>query len=393
MTRNLNKVAVRVEAALVSRQPMNGFVIWHAYPTLADWPAGAVSDAINPRSHDENVLDSAVSEAIRRTASEDAGGFILANRGILLLAGSAEYHDGVLTVGFEGNPALRGLADGGTTDATLAALAHRPLDARVHVEVLVGLDDPDEVAKLVEGRNTSRQVRQSSLVNASGRFEWLKQALPAEIRAHVAWEENASGAIVPVSEVLGLLAMFRPGAGDPTAGAGASRRLGHINAWAGSAAAAYRDRSKIAATLRDEGVLADFQKTAPLAADVLRLYDDIWLALVERAEAAVNKTRSAAKEAKWDKAFPPAKAVSTPFTGRPSPRKVPSGWLFPAVGACRQFVEGGRLAAIPVESLAEIIEHVVMWVEGGHLNADKFAKLSTSYQGLYIGVRVQRKEG
>lgn len=406
--RTLDAISFPVQCGRVSRSSGDGFTTWHAYPLARDWPAGRVSDAINPRSHGESVLDGEVAVAMRNTLKDSPRDFVLANRGVLLLAsGVCHYETGELRVEFDGRPAVMGLADGGTTDAVLASVGEDlPADARVHVEIVTGLYDPDRVAAMVEGRNTSRQVRSSSLANAAGRLDWLKDALPVGIRGRVAWEENSDG--VPVSEVLGLLGMFRPGAGKPYIFKGGVGGVGDAGAdwegtrqshreWTQAAQASYRDRSKLAGRLRDDAVLRDFAGVAKIAETVLMLYDDLYAAVAKFAEARAAKTRSAHKETLWGKVAKPCPNHTTPFGGAAVPRKVPSGWLFPLVGAARQFLEdgaAGKWYVSPNVFYPAIIERGLKVVEDygvkSKLTAERFASSASSFDSCYISVEIDR---
>src|SRR5262245_48421492 len=185
MTRSLDPIQVAVTPDAYRFTKLDNILTCHVYTKARSWPPGKVSDNINPRSHGEDVLDSPVAQAIRKTLEEDPKNFVLMNRGILLLADSIEFSRDRLYVTFDGDSRLRGLADGGTTDAVISSVKDIPDAASIHIEIIVGLNDPDRVAGLVEGRNTSRQVRQSSLVNAAGHFDWLKEALPASIRDRI----------------------------------------------------------------------------------------------------------------------------------------------------------------------------------------------------------------
>jgi hypothetical protein len=335
MTRSLDHITFN--AGDVEESDHGDFRIVHAYPLVRDWPAGRVSDAINPRSHDENVLDTPVGNAIRETLRKDPDNFVLMNRGILLLADRFHLAPAIneLTVWFDGDPRLRGLADGGTTDACILSdmlgpwKAHRDR-ARVHVEIVVGLNDPDRVAKLVEGRNTSRQVQRVSLVNAAGHLDWLKEALPPEMAARIAWEENAAGAKVTVADALAVLAPYRPGLGRPLhiseVGKGAEHfkhRHKEHDAWVDQLPGIFKKRSGLPASLRDPAVRADFERVVPLATDLLGLADEVTHALDEMVKEKTARLKAASRLYPWNKAFPPVeKGWETPFTGQHRSRKV-----------------------------------------------------------------------
>ena len=400
---------INFHAPLGQESEHGDFVVYHAYVPVNHWPAGQVSDNINPRSHDDNVLGSPVAQAIRMTLEEDPVNFVLKNRGILLLADRVRFDPATrkATVLFDGDSRLRGLADGGTTDAVIAAIPKPPKEAQVHVEIVVGLNDPDRVAKLVEGRNTSRQVRSVSLVHAAGRLDWLKAAVPPPVRGRIAWEENAGGA--PVSDLLGLVAMFRPGLGRPLvertriSERELHQRLGEHDAWVMKLSTCYRDRSKLAASLRDDKVLADFEKVAPLVPMMLRVHDEGYRRLAVLAEERSNKTRSGRIAAVWDRAFPPDTTVDamSPYFEFICKRRVPVGWLFPVLATFRLFAADGKWTLSEEEliggkgkdesildmAVRRIPEHVT-----SGMTADKFAKTGMYYALISSQVMNERRK-
>jgi AIPR protein len=379
---------------------------YHFYPLVANWPAGAVSDEINPRSHGEDVLASPVAKAIARTLQKEPENFVLMNRGILLLASKMKFDHELreVKIWFEGDPRVRGLADGGTTDAVLAA-EREAVDptkyqrhfehSRVHVEVVVGLNDPDRVAKLVEGRNTSRQVQSSSLVNAAGRFDWLKRALPASMQGRIAWEENATGAAI--SDVLGLLSPFRPSAGQPDIAFSLRKQRDEGNwqeslNWIHGLGANYRDRSKLAASLRDDNVVADFASAAWAAPVLLELYDRVSVAIAMEADSRTAKARPSRKVDAINAMFPP-KASETPFTAKPLTRKVAVGYVFPLVVSAHQFCTKEKWL-LPLEEVGDLIikfgvakffQATLEWTKG-KVDANKWAKTDMNYSTIFGAV-------
>ena len=66
-------------------------LIYHLYPTLADWVGKQLPDKVNPRSHDEQALKSGVAKKIRETILEVPEDFYLANRGVTILAENLKY--------------------------------------------------------------------------------------------------------------------------------------------------------------------------------------------------------------------------------------------------------------------------------------------------------------
>lgn len=375
------------------------FVVWHLFPSLEAWPAGEVSDAVNPRSHGDNILNSPVAKDILKTLETCPQDFLLLNRGILLLASDVRQYNGRFVVDFGGDSRIRGLADGGTTDAVLshfkdlvsAQQRHALFNqGRIHVEVVVGLDDPDKVAKLVAGRNTSRQVQSSSLVNAAGRLDWLKNALSPVSQSRIAWEENASG--IPLSDFLCLLNPFRPSSGQPqlsflVRGSDKSDWMIGLE-WLDSVAQGYKNRSKLAASLRDDTVLKDFEATAWAAQGVLYLYDKVGEALAEEADRRTEKARPSRKVDAINKMFPPKKEGG---------RKVSFGHVFPIVAAAHQFCTKERWLMSITKIKDEILKHSIdkffqatlEWKKGA-VSADEWAKTSMNYSTIY-GALLLRK--
>lgn len=388
MPRTLDEIRFRARDGGVASFPDHaggGVQTLVVFPRAADWPAGRVADHVNPRSHDEAaVLDSRVARAIRATLTERPAEFAALNRGVLLLASSTHWDGPDLVVRFAGDARLRGLADGGTTDAVLAAAmqvqeGHPASPARVRVEVIAGLDDPDRVLRLVEARNTSRQVAVSSLANLAGRFDWLKSALPDDVRGWVAWEENAAG--VPVSDLLGLLGFFRASLGRPEAADGGDVAERTHSRWSLLAPEQYRHRGKLPGRLRDAATLSEYQALAGLAADVARLHDALYLDLAEWADRQAEATRSPRTAALWEVAFPAAPGL-TPYVRHLIRRRVAAGWLFPAVAAAAAFVRDGAWVA----PLADVRRTLFAAAAGAidpevrkGVKPDSFARLTSSY--------------
>ncbi len=159
----------------------------------------------------------------------------------------------------------------------------------------------------------------------------------------------------------------------------------------------YRDRSKLAASLRDDEVLKDFQSVAPLATSILTMYDDICLALAKDAEAKSAKTRSATKHYRWEKAFPLAGKSPwlTPYTRRPSNRKVPAGWVFPVLAAARQYMKNGNWHKPSMKPgyWEEFIDGAIHWAEmriKDGWTAEKYGKSELTYDCLYTHISVSR---
>ncbi|HRJ77951.1 MAG TPA: AIPR family protein, partial [Planctomycetota bacterium] len=270
-----------------------GVLIYHIYPTLADWRGKSVSDAVNPRSHDADAIKGSVPKKIEMTLRDFPQDFYLANRGETLLAESLKFdsENGIVEIFFndcEGEDAQQGVADGGTTDAVIAAVQDDVADAlerkfsqirsdelpdflkqsRVHLEVVIGLSERERIARLVEGRNTSKQVKQWTINDFKGGFDWLKKILErptGPFRGKVGYEENADTA-VNVLDVIALLTLFHEAFDKP-----------------GKApTVAYSSKGRLDQKLVDNELGSGYAKLAPLVEDILKLHDHIYVGFNEK---------------------------------------------------------------------------------------------------------------
>src|SRR3989338_1190481 len=125
-----------------------------------------------------------VPDAIRDSLRENELFFIM-NRGITVTAESAQFDNqkNLLTLEFV-DKQLHGLLDGGHTflqiQHYLESLGQQPLSNQyIKIEIITGLDR-DQVIDVVEARNTSNQVKQTSLEELRGTFNKLQDALKKE---------------------------------------------------------------------------------------------------------------------------------------------------------------------------------------------------------------------
>jgi AIPR protein len=99
------------------------YEVYRISPAAANWPAEKIPDGVNPRSHDEECLDSKVARDIEKTLREEPEDFWLANRGGFLLAEKVKFDpdrgEVAITLSDEG---LHGMADGATTNKVIAKL-------------------------------------------------------------------------------------------------------------------------------------------------------------------------------------------------------------------------------------------------------------------------------
>lgn len=157
---------------------------------------------INPRTQ---KFSSVPSKAMRETLTDAPSMFVFRNRGLTFIARDAVWDNKIneLTLTFElaGIPEqeINGLADGGHTYEVIKDFVEgidpqesSEIKAEVRVDILTGFENKlDEVAAIVEARNTSTQVRDESLLNNIGVFNPIKEVLvSASYEDQIAYYEN-----------------------------------------------------------------------------------------------------------------------------------------------------------------------------------------------------------
>ena len=322
--------------------------VYHLYPTLQEWVGKEAPDDVNPRSHDEDCLTTNVAKAIECTIIDWPQDFYLANRGGTVLADAVRYDakTGVVEI-VVSDWDLHGLADGATTDAVIAKVqsgvaagksfrALRPeelppylREARLHIEVIVGLDERDRIGRLVSGRNTSRQVKSWSLADFEGKFDWIQKVLDrpnGPFAGRVGYEENA-GTEVTILDVLSYLTLFHS-AFDGKGGA-EKRKAPTV---------AYSSKGRMDGRLKDPNLLPGYQALSPIMENILKLHDHVYANFEEAYNAAFGKGarlgRRQGVESRKGKT-----QVTLPLTGNQSNYVIPSGYIFPLVAGLRALVE------------------------------------------------------
>jgi len=302
----------------------------HRLPDLAGWRKINVRD---PK------LTGSVPKAIRESVKENPELFVFMNRGVVLSVDSVQFNNqtGELTLTLT-DPELHGLLDGGHTYNILLEERESIQEPQfVKLELLEGFKQT-EIPNLVDARNTSNQVRDQSLMNLQGEFEKLKKAILGKPYATlIAYKEHElldDGGTKPIDvrEVIAILTCFDRANFDA--------RVHPINAY----------RSKAACLQHFQTHKSDYEKLYPLTADILELYDRIQLLLPDL----YNKVRSKSGEVAGGK-FGKLTGVTTYdgkrraqllFIKEESKYSVPSGFVYPVLGAFRALLEekGGRYA-------------------------------------------------
>jgi hypothetical protein len=151
----------------------------------------------NPRDAEGRDLNRQVYKDVRdsllgRTAIP--GTFDLMNRGLTIIAErvvkiSDDEYEIIVDDG-------QGVADGGHTQELLKkfhADAELPDEQTVDLKVLSGVPGP-MVSDIAKGLNTGLQVKEHTIANHRGEFDWLKEIIdPQPFAALISWRENEKG--------------------------------------------------------------------------------------------------------------------------------------------------------------------------------------------------------
>jgi hypothetical protein len=280
-------------------------------------------------------LTGSVPKAIRKSLTENPELFVFMNRGIVVATNKVTFDNktGTVTVTLT-DPMLHGLLDGGHT-YNIVRDEFEVIDSPQYVklELLEGFAQ-EEIPFLVEARNTSNQVRDQSLMNLQGEFDKLKAAIKSQSYADlIAYKEHEvldddTSKPIDVREIVAILTCFDRSNFDS--------RVHPINAY----------RSKVACLKHFSEHADDYKKIYPLAGDILRLYDEIQSQLPDL----YNRVRGRGGDVAGGR-FGKLTGVTTykdgrvdqlSFTGIEVKYGVPSGFVYPVLGAFRALLEEKR---------------------------------------------------
>lgn len=255
--------------------------------------------------------------------------FLFKNRGLTLSVKASEFDNatGRLTIFLE-DPEIHGLLDGGHTNAVIlnerAGLEGKQY---VRIELLEGFD-PGEVVDLIGARNTSNQVQDESLMNLKGKFDKLQGAFSGAVYAsEIAYQEfelDAKGNPKPISvkEIIAILTAFNASRWTETEQP--------INA--------YRSRAACLGYFKEKP--DQYEILYPIAKDILRLYDEVILALPRHYNLVGGKTGDGGSFGKLTGVVvQKARKEKLSYTGKESDYSVPTGFVFPMLAAFRALLE------------------------------------------------------
>lgn len=160
---------------------------WVVMARTRDLPEG-IPNTPNARSANPNRQ---VYKKVAESLKSSDGKFHLKNKGITLIARSVQVEkDGSLSLQFSSGD---GIVDGGHTYAIIReANQKKEVPQNQYVMLFIRTGVPSALyADISRGLNTAIQVKESSLANLGGEFDWLKEALvDSSFCDKVAWQEN-----------------------------------------------------------------------------------------------------------------------------------------------------------------------------------------------------------
>jgi len=315
--------------------------VYRLEPRALDWPASEIPDDVNPRSHDEECLKGTLARDIEKTLREEPENFWLANRGGFLLAEKVKFdpEKSIVTL-FITDTDIHGMADGATTNAIIKKLQdelkqkedpdlRESLElARFNLDVVVGINDRERIAKLVQGRNRSRVVKEWSLADFKGDFDWIKKIIDREhgpFKDRIGWEEN-SGKSVSVLDLTSLMMLFHPIFDDPKE----KRRKAPTVAYSSKG---INDRRLI-----DPKMSKGFRQLETVLEDIVKLHDYVYSNFVstyERYNKQVHNTGSKLGRRRGIE----NKETTLPLTGTIAEKKIDKGLLFPLLASLRALLK------------------------------------------------------
>jgi hypothetical protein len=272
----------------------------------------------------------------------------LLNRGITISAREVEYDTKtqILSLVFPDPSDDYGIIDGGHTygviKKNLLPYLQSPqkpgfFDAQVKLEVLVNVDT-DLIVDLARARNTSAQVRDESLANLEGKFDWIKEVFSKTAFAdRIAYRENEEDKPLDIRDIIALMTLFHPGyaKGDnpPILG--------------------YSSKGSCLKMFRDDEQQKDYQRLRPIMVDILRFYDyvqkrfenlyrDVCGISAIRAENGGKDHAGSGKKKTRLGGVSEVKQIKDGFPlyyyGDTAHYRFPDGWLYPVVAAHRALI-------------------------------------------------------
>lgn len=284
---------------------------------------------VNPRVPSRSVkglLKGPVVAGMLETLREAPADFIIKNNGIDILAATVLHKDDHVTATFT-DQGLHGIVNGGHTYAAIREAIEtadaegltRLAGAYVRVNIYEGVS-ADLVAEMAEGRNTSKQVDEASLMNLQGEYDIIRRVLRgSRAEESISYHQGDAGPVY-ITELLGYLALFDVGRfSDARHPAGLYNR-------ASLGLKYFREDLQTGA--------AQVKRRIGLLPDILKLVDEVRAAIPEAAKR--NGFKFGMLNISGQKAgSKKQRGTVLPFTGEVMDYRIPMGWAMPIIAAFR----------------------------------------------------------
>ncbi len=331
----------------------------------------------NPR---EPVLTSPVSKKIGDTLKENGTNFHLLNRGITIVAKSAEYDNKtnrmrLVLAEDEEERRFFGILDGGNTNARInkyreelpdekakEELAKRFVNAQILIPEVGNASVPspdmmDLLNDIKEARNTSVQVKQKSIADSRRHFDVFKAVLENEPYApEISWHEGQRGSIDGQTIVIFLM-MYYPKFCEEADGREPSNAYGH------------KDRCldaflQYAKPVDEGGQPEQLEAWIRLVPDLIRFFDHLQVTFPKHYGGRFGGIKEVQiyDERRYERGNKKYRktAAKSQFLGNDMKYSYPTGWLYPIYAAFRVLVGPGKDG-----KLAWKKDPVEFWQENG----------------------------
>jgi AIPR protein. len=292
---------------------------------------GNIPMGTNPREQNTNKHVPQIIE--KSLVNPENRNFYLLNRGLLLSAGAVAYdaNNGYVTIIFD-DLSVHGDVDGGHTYKVILENREQLERGRqyVKIEVLTGIEDMFE--QLAAARNTSVQVKDTSIAELEKRFELIKDAFkyqPFVDRIAYRENDNLNKKDIDVSDILAIFNLFNidkyPGPGSyPT------------NSYNGknSCIQEYIKQDK---ERENDAHRNPYVKMKPIMADIIKLYDELEMKMPDFYQSDAKVARFGSITGVTNR-----KTGASPFTTKfyknPIEHLIPTGFIYPILGSFRALV-------------------------------------------------------
>lgn len=158
----------------------------------------------NPRSFHEGTT----TKKIEHTIQDEPKLFEVLNRGLTIVCSDCLYEKGGLVTFIFTDNKTQGLVDGGHSFEV--AIRNKDADAKIMAKVIYGDGAVVLANRIAESFNTTEKVKEMSLNNLRGYFDFIKKELINQpYYFDIKWEENAKKRI-SCSRIIGLMNSFDP---------------------------------------------------------------------------------------------------------------------------------------------------------------------------------------